>query len=257
MSGYAQRGPERESVISMIKKIFKKKKNKGKKNLCVVCVLVFSLFEPVLLCGCASTQDEVTLGLARQESTVLQNMTQMSESEMETDTAPKTESKIETDKNMEMQQEQQLYVYLCGAVALPGVYCLAEGSRLYEAVELAGGLTQDADENCLNMARQITDGEQIVVLTLEEAALLKEAGTYQYPPAADVQASAPQGAGLVNINTATVPELTSVSGIGESRAQAIIDYREKNGRFGSIEDIKNVDGIKDGLFSKIKDKITI
>ncbi len=69
--------------------------------------------------------------------------------------------------------------------------------------------------------------------------------------------SAPQGAGLVNINTATVPELTSVSGIGESRAQAIIDYREKNGRFGSIEDIKNVDGIKDGLFSKIKDKITI
>ena len=100
----------------------------------------------------------------------------MSESEMETDTATKTESKIETDKNMEMQQEQQLYVYLCGAVALPGVYCLAEGSRLYEAVELAGGLTQDADENCLNMARQITDGEQIVVLTLEEAASLKEAG---------------------------------------------------------------------------------
>ena len=256
MNGYAQRGPERESVISMIKKILKKKKNKGKKYLCVVCVLVFSLFEPVLLCGCASTQDEVTLELARQESTVPQNMTQMSEPEMETDTAPKTESKIETDKNMEMQQEQQLYVYLCGAVALPGVYCLAEGSRLYEAVELAGGLTH-ADENCLNMARQITDGEQIVVLTLEEAASLKEAGTYQYPPAADVQVSAPQGAGLVNINTATVPELTSVSGIGESRAQDIIAYREENGGFAKCEDIKNVDGIKDGLFSKIKDKITI
>ena len=124
-------------------------------------------------------------------------------------------------------------------------------------MELAGGLTQDADENCLNMARQITDGEQIVVLTLEEAASLKEAGTYQYPPAADVQASAPQGAGLVNINTATVPELTSVSGICESRAQEFIDYSENNGRFVSIEDIKNVDGIKDGLFSKIKDKITI
>ncbi len=107
------------------------------------------------------------------------------------------------------------------------------------------------------MARQITDGEQIVILTLDEAASLKEAGAYAYPAEPSAQAAAPQKAGLVNINTATVQELTSVSGIGESRALAIIDYREKNGRFGSIEDIKNVDGIKDGLFSKIKDKITI
>ncbi|MDE6918411.1 MAG: ComEA family DNA-binding protein, partial [Lachnospiraceae bacterium] len=66
-----------------------------------------------------------------------------------------------------------------------------------------------------------------------------------------------QDPGLVNINTATVTELTTVSGIGASRAQAIVDYRERNGRFGSIDDIKKVDGIKDGLFSKIKDKITI
>lgn len=248
MSGYAQRGPEREGVVSMIKKINKK----NKKYLCVVCVLIFALFEPVLLCGCTSTQDEVTLELTGQENTVSENMTQLSENIMETAIETKAETPIEAES-----APQQMYVYLCGAVALPGVYCLAEGSRLYEAVELAGGLTQDADESCLNMARQITDGEQIVVLTLEEAASLKEAGAYQYPAAAEVQASAPQGTGLVNINTATVPELTSVSGIGESRAQAIIDYREKNGRFGSIEDIKNVDGIKDGLFSKIKDKITI
>lgn len=235
----------------MIKKNHKKKQN-SKKYLCVVCVLIFALLDPVLLCGCASTQDEVALELVESESTVPQNMTQMSEKEADTKTQMQ---EIEIPLERES-APQQVYIYLCGAVALPGVYCLAEGSRLYEAVELAGGLTQEADENCLNMARQITDGEQIVILTLDEAASLKEAGAYMYPTAA-AQASAPQEAGLVNINTATVPELTSVSGIGESRAQAIIDYREKNGRFGSIEDIKNVDGIKDGLFSKIKDKITI
>ncbi len=231
---------------------YKKNKNKSKKYLCAMCVLIFALLDPVLLCGCAAAQEEVTLELAEPESTVSENMTQLSETEITVNT--KTDTGIITEPES---SPQQVYIYLCGAVALPGVYCLSEGSRLYEAVEMAGGLTQEADENCLNMARQITDGEQIVILTLDEAASLKEAGAYAYPAESNAQAAAPQKAGLVNINTATVQELTSVSGIGESRALAIIDYREKNGRFGSIEDIKNVDGIKDGLFSKIKDKITI
>lgn len=213
---------------------------KSKKYLCAVCVFIFALFEPVLLCGCASARDEVTLELGVQESTVDENMTQVSEIDAEIESAP-----------------QQVYIYLCGAVALPGVYSLWEGSRLYEAVELAGGLTGDADENCLNMARQIVDGEQVRILTLDEAAALREMGAYQYPAEANASSESSQRSGLVNINTATAEELTSVSGIGASRAQAIIDYREQNGRFGSIEDIKNVDGIKDGLFSKIKDKITI
>ncbi len=213
---------------------------KSKKYLCAVCVFIFVLFEPVLLCGCASARDEVTLELGVQESTVDEKMTQVSEIDAEIESVP-----------------QQVYIYLCGAVALPGVYSLREGSRLYEAVELAGGLTGDADENCLNMARQIVDGEQVRILTLDEAAALREMGAYQYPAEANASSESSQRSGLVNINTATAEELTSVSGIGASRAQAIIDYREQNGRFGSIEDIKNVDGIKDGLFSKIKDKITI
>ena len=118
-------------------------------------------------------------------------------------------------------------------------------------------MTADADENCLNMARQIADGEQVVILTQEEASALREAGAYAYPPGDAAQGVSAQDPGLVNINTATVTELTTVSGIGASRAQAIVDYRERNGSFGSIDDIKKVDGIKDGLFSKIKDKITI
>ena len=217
-----------------------------------MCVLIFALLDPVLLCGCAAAREEVTLELAEPESTVSENMTQLSETEITVNT--KTDTGIITEPES---SPQQVYIYLCGAVALPGVYCLSEGSRLYEAVELAGGLTGDADENCLNMARQIVDGEQVRILTLDEAAALREMGAYQYPAEANASSESSQRSGLVNINTATAEELTSVSGIGASRAQAIIDYREQNGRFGSIEDIKNVDGIKDGLFSKIKDKITI
>lgn len=152
-----------------------------------------------------------------------------------------------------------LYVYMCGAVANPGVYQLREGSRLYEAVEMAGGLTEDADETCFNLARQLSDGEQIVVLTHEETARLMEEGKYIPGQGnADAAVQTPDtSSGLVNINTASVSELTTVSGIGESRAQAIIAYREKNGGFRCIEDIKKVDGIKDGLFFRIKDQITV
>lgn len=218
-----------------------------KKEVCMLCILVFVFLQPVLLCGCASAQDEVTMALAAEpvdESTLDESVTELSSDKKAAGTEPDEEL-------------QQVYIYVCGAVELPGVYCMKQGSRLYEAVEMAGGLTSDADENCLNMARQITDGEQVVILTQEETAALKEAGAYTYPAGDTAQAMSVQDSGLVNINTATAAELTTVSGIGAGRAQAIIDYREKNGSFACIEDIKKVDGIKDGLFSKIKDKITI
>ncbi|GFI22546.1 ComE operon protein 1 [Lachnospiraceae bacterium] len=214
------------------------KKIKYKKYLCV---FLFALFQSVLLCGCASNQDEVTMALLNTKTTETQSEEMTAVSFLEKELALET---------------SQIYIYVCGAVELPGVYCLEEGSRLYEAIALAGGLSIDADENCLNMARQIVDGEQIVILTQAEAALQKEAGTYRFPMDENTSATATQGSSLVNINTATVAELTTVSGIGESRAQAIVAYREKNGSFGSIEEIKKVDGIKEGLFSKIKDKIT-
>lgn len=242
----------KEYEISMMKNENRIEKNKikNKKFVCALCVFLFVLFEPALLCGCASTRDEVAVVLRDEEQAVQEsggaetsgnNMTDVSFLKSAAGTADVTGS-----------EPPQVYIYVCGAVALPGVYSLAQGSRLYEAVELAGGLTADADENCLNMARQIIDGEQVVILTQEEALALKEAGEYTYP-----SGEAAQDSGLVNINTATVTELTTVSGIGAGRAQAIVDYREKNGSFGSIDEIKKVDGIKDGLFSKIKDKITI
>lgn len=243
-----------------IQKLFsktKKEKNRrfSKKSVCAACVFLFALSDPVLLCGCASARDGITMTLGSAEAPD-NKMTEVPFPDRAAGAEGIEDIKGTEGMNAYESEPPRVYIYVCGAVVLPGVYSLEQGSRLYEAVELAGGLTADADENCLNMARQIADGEQVVVLTQEEALALKEAGTYAYPPG-DTLPSAAQDSGLVNINTATVTELTTVSGIGAGRAQAIVDYREKNGSFGSIEEIKRVDGIKDGLFKKIKDKITI
>lgn len=152
----------------------------------------------------------------------------------------------ENKENESNEAEQEIYVYVCGAVKNEGVYRLPEKSRIFEAIEMAGGFTEDADHTTLNLAREVMDGEQITILTKEQAKAALEAELQNI-----------ENIGVVNINTATVSQLTSIAGIGESRAKAIIAYREKNGGFKTIDDIKKVDGIKEGLFSKIKDKISV
>lgn len=141
-----------------------------------------------------------------------------------------------------------VYVYVCGAIQNPGVYEVPEGSRLYEVLEYAGGMLEEADDMYLNLAREVKDGEQIVILTSEQTKTAD--GSILTEQAVGVM-------GLVNINTASVEELTSLNGIGESRARAIIAYREKNGAFASVDAIMQVVGIKEALFAKIKDKITV
>lgn len=256
----------KEYVISIMKKpIINTRNNKinsennkkhliRKKHICMLCMFALMLADPVLLCGCASTHDDITMDFSK--SSLSDAEVFGTECEPETDFAVMADDgENMTEVSVHEAETQMVYIYVCGAVELPGVYCLRQGSRLYEAVEMAGGLAGNADDTCLNMARTIADGEQVVILAQEEAALLRESGTY-FPESPGQEVSAGDS-GLVNINTATIAELTSVSGIGESRAKAIIEYREKNGSFRSIEEIKKVEGIKDGLFSKIKDKIKI
>lgn len=246
---------KKENKNNINKKSSKKKLPFGKKHICILCVLV--MFEPALLGGCTSAHDNVVLELSAKEDTVNSDtgfFDTPAGAIAESD-AQVCEGENMTEVSQSAEDAQMVYIYVCGAVELPGVYRLGKGSRLYEAVELAGGLTGDADDTCLNMAREISDGEQVVILTQEETAALKESGAY--PVSGQEEAAAVKESGLVNINTADMAELTTVSGIGESRARAIIAYREKNGGFRAVEDIKKVEGIKDGLFSKIKDKITV
>lgn len=141
------------------------------------------------------------------------------------------------------------FVHICGQVKEPGVYELPEGSRVFEAVEAAGGFTRDAAGEYLNLAEKITDGMKIMVYDREEAEALKKTG-----PDGAVETGA---GGLVNINTAGKEELMTLSGIGESKAEDIIRYREESGGFRTIEEIMKVPGIKNAGFQKIKDRITV
>ena len=167
------------------------------------------------------------------------------------------------------EEAKTLVVHICGAVSAPGVYELPAGSRIIDAVEAGGGFLPEADEACCNLAEEIVDGCQIYIMTKSESCAdgqtEKKAGI-QTSPDGDMQTtdrnvrsnSAPAlENGLVNLNTADVAALMTLPGIGESRAKAIISYREQQGAFTKIEDIMKISGIKQAAFSKIKDKITV
>lgn len=137
-----------------------------------------------------------------------------------------------------------IWVYVCGEVRDPGVYELPEGSRITDAVEAAGGMTGDAAETYLNLAETLSDGQKIEVPSVEMAEALEEA-------------AAQDTSGLVNLNRATEAELMTLSGIGESKAKEIVRYRESRGGFQKPEDLMNIPGIKEGVYNKIRDQITV
>ncbi len=175
-------------------------------------------------------------------------------------------SEAVSDKEM---QQAMIYVDVCGAVANPGVFQLAAGSRVFQAIEAAGGYLPEAALTCVNRAGVLTDGQQLYILTQEE---MERQGLdpAEMSGASDGQmngsAGTGQNAGMtaqvqqdnrININTADEAQLTTLTGIGATRALAIIAYREENGPFAAIEDIMNVQGIKEGTFAKIKDEIVV
>lgn len=139
---------------------------------------------------------------------------------------------------------QEICVYVCGAVESPGVVFLPEGSRMADALKAAGGFTEDAAEEAVNLAAKVSDGEKLYFPTCEEYLVQAERE----------EASA---AGLVNINTADIAQLCTLPGIGESRAADIIAYRESHGGFAACEDIMQVTGIKESVYNRISSKITV
>jgi competence protein ComEA len=146
-----------------------------------------------------------------------------------------------------------LRVYVTGAVAHPDVYSLPAGSIVRDALVVAGGATADADLNRINLAQQVCDQQQIYVPRLGEENL-----PLPSPPSPPTSTSGSvQATDKVNINTATVEELDTLPGIGPAIAQRIIEYRQTNGPFQSIADIKKVSGIGDKLFEQLKDLITV
>jgi competence protein ComEA len=147
---------------------------------------------------------------------------------------------------------EPLRVHVAGAVVRPGVYALPEDGRIEDAVEAAGGFVVEADKNALNLAAFLEDGERLDIPYVEgyEPATEEEFAVTGTP-------SPNAGEDLVNINTASLDELVKLPRIGEAIAQRIIDYRDDNGSFTRIEDIKNVTGIGESIFDEIKDLITV
>ena len=155
---------------------------------------------------------------------------------------------LENEQETQGSDVEMLYIYVCGQVKNPGVYTLPEGSRVYDVFALAGGLTELAATDYWNQARLLKDGEMIYVPSKEEV----KDQTFDSADAATTNKS-----DKVNINTASKEELMALPGIGETRASAILAYRQKNGPFSSIEELKEVEGIKEAVFAKIKVYIEI
>ena len=148
---------------------------------------------------------------------------------------------LDRDTNCQIpgkRKEKAGCVYICGAVETPGIYEFCEGARLYELIEEAGGLDEEADADAVNLAMEVKDAQQIRIPYIGETLASDEEK-------------------LIDLNTASTADLCTIPGIGESRATAIIEYREKNGGFGDIEELKNISGIKDATFEKIKPYVCV
>ena len=145
----------------------------------------------------------------------------------------------------------ELVVDVCGAVARPGVYHLADGARVCDLIAAAGGVVSGAEMAAVNLAAKLSDGQQVVVPKKGQVAVGAAPGAGGAPPAAGVPAAP------VNLNTATAEQLDALPGVGPATAQKIIDYRTANGSFHSVDDLKNVSGIGDAKFQALKDLVTV
>lgn len=154
-------------------------------------------------------------------------------------------SKIET--------QTSIYVDVKGAVHTPGVYELTINDRIIDAIQLAGGYTEQANTNAINHAQKVADEMVIYVPKIGEELNETSQSMAVITPSSETK----NGDGKVNINTASLDELTNLPGIGPQKAQAILTYREENGHFQSIDELKNVSGIGDKTYEKLKDLIDI
>lgn len=223
------------------------KKQTFKLLLTIICVLAAGICY-----SCSRQTDRVS-----DSKQVLEFSGERTSSETQSDTGweynDSADSQLETGGKpaVSFTEEAVCYVHVCGEVNNPGVYEMKPGSRAFQAVEQAGGFTEAAAEGYLNLAQEVEDGMKIVVPSQDWA----DSNTQETSDGSD-SLNASQGH-KVNLNNATKEDLMTLKGIGQARADDIINYRTEHGPFQSIEEIMNVPGIKNNAFEKIKDDITV
>lgn len=260
--------------------------------------MMFTLL--IVLCGCTKKEEILLLsgehaaGTSDGQSVIREDAGGHTAPETETGrTAAQESRQVQDGESQGTETESVLvdavnpqagviYVHVCGAVENPGVYELEAGSRVYEAVQQAGGFADSAEQNYVNQAQVLEDGVKLVIPTREEAAAAQDDASEESNA---LQDRAQDGSGIaggaereigivggarsdgqggdaasdgrININTASEAQLCEIPGIGATRAAAIAAYRESHGAFGKPEDIMNVNGIKEGMYEKIKDIICV
>ena len=240
----------------------------GAASVLLIWVMLFPITSGIWLCGCGSSDSELVL------------IDDIQKAKMEVETEAETEPELEIGTEIEVEtivndisaevspaaEPYKVYIYVCGAVTSPDVYELTDDKHVVDGIKAAGGFTETADRDAINLAERVTDGMKIYVPIVGEEidpnSLISggnpATGEGNGGNASTREANAATGnVVLVNINTATKEQLMTLPGIGEGKAAKIIDYRENNGPFSQNSDIMNVNGIKDGAYSKIEDLICV
>ncbi len=159
------------------------------------------------------------------------------------------------EEQLALQDNSSVYVHICGAVKNPGVYETEAGARVSDLIKMSGGLCKDAAGDYVNQARKVTDGERIYIPVKDE---VKELTASEYAEGGqNAVKQTEETSKFININTATAEELMKLPGIGQAKADSIIEYRSTNGDFQSIEELMNISGIKEGLYNRISSFITV
>ena len=160
-----------------------------------------------------------------------------------------SEKEVKKEEKEEPLEQDLITVDVKGAVKSPGIYDLPVGSRVHDAVQKAGGLTEEADSKSLNLAQKVSDEALVYVPTKGEEAASQQAASGTTPSTSKEK--------KINLNKASLEELKQVKGLGGKRAQDIIDHREANGKFKSVDELKKVSGIGAKTIEKLKDYVTV
>jgi competence protein ComEA len=226
-----------------------------KKRWIVVGLTVTLLIISGICYSCAfQKQDTAVLNTLELKENGKVTETTSSENIKDEDILPFIDSEAGDIKASLIEEKVSIYAHVCGAVVNPGVYEAEQGARVVDFIQLAGGLTKEAAADYINQAKSVEDGQRIYVmkeselenLTLEQRIEGEEVTRNNTKETSSV---------LININTASLEELMSLSGIGQAKANSIVAYREKNGKFQTIENLMDIPGIKEGLFQQISHMI--
>ena len=216
-------------------------KNLKKRVIEIALIIVISC---ILFLSCNRDSGNQKIRISKSENLSSSEQVNSNEEKSEGNDAGEKNAVSGEDADREEDKTQtEVYVYVCGEVVNPGLYALPEGARAMDAVNAAGGFTEDAATDVINLAEIETDGSMLRIPSMQEV----KDGEYQI--------SAHDG--VIDLNTADISKLCEIPGIGEAKAKAIIDYRNRNGKFAKTEDLMLVPGIKEGTYEKIRDYIKV